>query len=284
MCISFLTCDFACSRKTYVELHKNCSILYADIVNYTSMTTTLEVKELVETLHELFVKFDQASEENDVLRIKFLGDCYCCVSGVPKETPYHARNCVELGLRMIKIIRRVREKVNLDVDMRIGIHSGSILSGVIGAHKWQYDIWSRDVAIANKLESTGVPGMLHVTEQVLNLLSSQDYKWKEGTPAAKEDPLLTENNIRTYLIEPVRYRDDEEAGPSSGVRSSNYIAPGTTSGTIRSNQLTNSRMPRASMPSKNFMRNSMERYLQMMTQIDDEMKRELELMPIGKFQ
>lgn len=261
-------------RKTYVELHKNVSVLYADIVNYTQMTTTLEVKDLVETLHELFVKFDQASEENDVLRIKFLGDCYCCVSGVPKETPNHARNCVELGLRMIKIIRRVREKLSLDIDMRIGIHSGSILSGVIGAHKWQYDIWSRDVAIANKLEATGVPGMLHITEQVLNLLPSQDYNWKDGTQAAKEDPLLMENNIKTYLIEPLKY--------SSSKSGNTFISNGNTGRSQASTS--SSRGPRASMATKNFMRNSMERYLQMMLQIDDEMKRELDQMPIGKFQ
>lgn len=272
------------SRKTYVELHKNVSVLYADIVNYTSMTTTLEVKELVETLHELFVKFDQASEENDVLRIKFLGDCYCCVSGVPKETPSHARNCVELGLRMIKIIGRVREKMNLDIDMRIGIHSGSILSGVIGAHKWQYDIWSRDVAIANKLESTGVPGRLHVTEQVLNLLSSEDYKWKEGTQAAKDDPLLKENNIHTYLIEPrTLHGEGRVCGGGSG-SSSTFRSAGTSSSHSRVHTSTANRIPRASMPAKNFMRNSMERYLQMMLQIDEEMKRELDQMPIGKFQ
>lgn len=270
--------QYSC-RKTYVELHKNVTVLYADIVNYTSMTTTLEVKDLVETLHELFVKFDQASEENDVLRIKFLGDCYCCVSGVPKETPSHARNCVELGLRMIKIIGRVREKVNLPIDMRIGIHSGSILSGVIGAHKWQYDIWSRDVAIANKLESTGVPGMLHITEQVLNLLSSQDYNWKEGTEIAKEDPLLMENNIRTYLIEPVKEVEARES------RSSRNPGPSSSgSGPSRPQISSSSRLPRVSIPAKNFMRNSMERYIQMMLQIDEEMKRELDQMPIGKFQ
>lgn len=259
-------------------------MLYADIVNYTSMTSQLEVKDLVETLHELFVKFDQASEENDVLRIKFLGDCYCCVSGVPKETPNHARNCVELGLRMIKIIQRVREKVNLDIDMRIGIHSGSILSGVIGAHKWQYDIWSRDVAIANKLESTGEAGMLHITEQVLNLLPCQDYICKEGTEAAKHDPLLIENNIKTYLIEPYKYGGGG-AGCSSSISSAMRSGrPSTARHNASSTTSSMSRNPRQSMPTKNFMRNSMERYLQMMLQIDDEMKRELDQMPIGKFQ
>lgn len=96
-----------------------------------------------------------------MLRIKFLGDCYYCVSGVPEPNPYHARSCVDLGLRMIRDIREVRaQRNNLNIDMRIGVHSGSIMSGVIGACKWQYDIWSKDVSIANRLETTGVPGYL----------------------------------------------------------------------------------------------------------------------------
>lgn len=127
--------------KLYVEEHKDVSILYADVVNYTMMTTQLPVRTLVETLHELFVKFDEASKEFNVLRIKFLGDCYYCVAGVPVKNKRHAKSCVDLGLRMIRDIREVRLSRNLDIDMRIGIHSGSIISGVIGACKWQYDIW-----------------------------------------------------------------------------------------------------------------------------------------------
>lgn len=97
-------------------------------------------------------------QEYNVLRIKFLGDCYYCVSGVPEPNPHHARSCVDLGLRMIRDIREVRAQRNLNIDMRIGVHSGSIMSGVIGACKWQYDIWSKDASIANRLETTGVPG------------------------------------------------------------------------------------------------------------------------------
>lgn len=142
--------------KLYIETHDNVSILYADVVNFTNITTRLPVRTLVETLHELFVKFDEASEEFNVLRIKFLGDCYYCVSGLPIKCEDHARNCVDLGLRMISDIRYVKNKRNLNIDMRIGIHSGTVIGGVIGALKWQYDVWSTDVLIANRLESTGV--------------------------------------------------------------------------------------------------------------------------------
>lgn len=116
--------------------------------------------------------------------------------------------------------------------------------------------------------------MLHITENTLNLLTSSHYNWREGTQAAKEDPLLMENNIRTYLIEPVKY-----GGASGTMRST-----ASTHTTSRSHVSSSSRYPRVSMPTMNFMRNSMERYIQMMLQIDDEMKRELDQMPIGKFQ
>lgn len=92
------------------------------------------------------------------MRIKFLGDCYYCVSGVPIKTKRHAKNCVDLGLRMIKDIRVVRIARNLNIDMRIGIHSGSIIGGVMGKIKWQFECWSKDVIIANKIESTGISG------------------------------------------------------------------------------------------------------------------------------
>uniref|UniRef100_A0A182SF05 adenylate cyclase n=1 Tax=Anopheles maculatus TaxID=74869 RepID=A0A182SF05_9DIPT len=199
---------FSLSRsKLYVQKHTNVTILYADVVNYTHMTTQLPVRTLVDVLHELFVKFDEASKEFNVLRIKFLGDCYYCVSGVPVRNKYHAKSCVNLGLRMIKDIRDVRMSRDLNIDMRIGIHSGSIISGVIGACKWQYDIWSKDVIIANKMESTGEAGKVHVTMQTLELLDGE-YIFEEGTQQAKEDPILVKHNIQTFLIVPQPGYDD----------------------------------------------------------------------------
>lgn len=86
----------------YVETHNNVSILYADVVNFSGLTVTLPVKKLVETLNDLFGHFDEASERHNVLRIKFLGDCYYCVSGVPTPNPHHAKNCVDLGQFIMK--------------------------------------------------------------------------------------------------------------------------------------------------------------------------------------
>ncbi|XP_051172100.1 adenylate cyclase type 2-like isoform X3 [Leptopilina boulardi] len=189
----------------YVETHNNVSILYADVVNFSGLTVTLPVKKLVETLNDLFGSFDEASERHNVLRIKFLGDCYYCVSGVPTPNAQHAKSCVDLGLDMIKIIKEVRARVKresgVDVNMRIGVHSGKIISGILGANKWQYDVWSRDVVIANKMEQTGKPGKVHITQETLNLLDANQY---DCVPAETiNDETLKKYGIKkSYLITP----------------------------------------------------------------------------------
>ncbi|CAD1477097.1 unnamed protein product [Heterotrigona itama] len=187
-----------------VETHNNVSILYADVVNFSGLTVTLPVRKLVETLNDLFGSFDEASERHNVLRIKFLGDCYYCVSGVPTPNSQHAKSCVDLGLDMIKIIKDVRAKVRresgVDVNMRIGVHSGNIISGILGNNKWQYDVWSRDVVIANKMEQTGKPGKVHVTQQTLDLVNANEY---DCVPVESlNDEVLKKYGIRSYLITP----------------------------------------------------------------------------------
>ncbi|XP_043649874.1 adenylyl cyclase X E [Drosophila teissieri] len=190
---------FTKTRHLFMEQHPEVSILEADMVDFTNLTTTMDVSELVAILHELFVSFDLAANHNRATRIKFLGDSYTCVTGIPSYFATHANACVNQALDMIEISREASQRRNKKIQLRVGVHSGEILAGIIGLTKWQFDIWSKDVDITNRLESSGLPGMVHISSRTLGLLDNH-YVYEEGTETAKQDPLLQRSNLSTYLI------------------------------------------------------------------------------------
>uniref|UniRef100_A0A8C6KYP1 Adenylate cyclase type 8 n=1 Tax=Nothobranchius furzeri TaxID=105023 RepID=A0A8C6KYP1_NOTFU len=187
-------------HKIYIHQYKDVSILFADIKCFTQLAINLSAQDLVRTLNELFGRFDRLAEEHHCLRIKILGDCYYCVSGVPEPQRAHARYAVEMGLAMISTIRLVRKQLKFDLDMRIGIHTGSVLCGVLGLQKWQFDVWSWDVGIANMLEAGGIPGRIHISRATLDCLEGV-YKTEDGHGGERND-FLQKHDIDTFLICP----------------------------------------------------------------------------------
>ncbi|KAM7382328.1 hypothetical protein PAMP_002065 [Pampus punctatissimus] len=182
----------------YMYRHENVSILFADIVGFTQLSSSCSAQELVKLLNELFARFDKLAAKYHQLRIKILGDCYYCICGLPDYREDHAACSIMMGLAMVEAISYVREKTQTDVDMRVGVHSGTVLGGVLGQKRWQYDVWSTDVTVANKMEAGGIPGRVHISQNTMECLHGE-FDVEPGNGGDRCD-YLRERGIETYLV------------------------------------------------------------------------------------
>ncbi|KAM6953995.1 adenylate cyclase type 3 [Aplochiton taeniatus] len=182
----------------YMYRHENVSILFADIVGFTQLSSACSAQELVKLLNELFARFDKLAADHFQLRIKILGDCYYCICGLPDYREDHAVCSIMMGLAMVEAISYVREKTKTEVDMRVGVHTGTVLGGVLGQKRWQFDVWSTDVTVANKMESGGIPGRVHISQSTKECLHGE-FELEPGNGGERCEYLL-EKGIDTYLV------------------------------------------------------------------------------------
>ncbi|CAK1578211.1 unnamed protein product [Parnassius mnemosyne] len=198
---------------------ENVSILFADIVGFTRMSSNKGAEELVNILNDLFEKFDELCLIHGCEKISTLGDCYYCVSGCPEPRPDHAACCVEMGLGMIEAIQEFDRERGEGVNMRVGVHTGTVLCGIVGTRRFKFDVWSNDVTFANKMESTGQPGRVHISEETSKFLGGS-YVLEEGDEVFGH---------KTYFIEGRQlnspYDHDQCITPSNPINLRLIISP-----------------------------------------------------------
>ncbi|KAH8387799.1 hypothetical protein KR093_009487, partial [Drosophila rubida] len=162
-------------RPFHMHSMENVSILFADIVGFTRMSSTKTAEQLVEILNDLFERFDDLCTLSGCEKISTLGDCYYCVSGCPEPRADHAICCVEMGLGMIDAMRCFDAQRHEGVKMRVGVHTGTVLCGIVGTRRVKFDVWSNDVSLANKMESSGKPEQVHISQETSSFLGDAYY-------------------------------------------------------------------------------------------------------------
>jgi len=181
---------------TIAEHYSDVSVMFADIVGFTRLSSTISPAELVRRLNQIFSTFDELSEQHGLEKIKTIGDAYMVVGGLPVPRVDHAQAIAQMALDMQAAIDLFNQNSNSDaINIRIGIHSGPVIAGVIGIKKFIYDLWGDTVNIASRMESHGLTGQIQVSETTYNQLKEKFILCERGEIQLKGRGLM-----RTFFL------------------------------------------------------------------------------------
>ena len=178
------------------DKHDEVSVLFADIVEFTPQSKNLNPKELVSILNTIFSQFDDLSTKYKIDKIKTIGDNYFAVSGLHANGRDSALKLINMAQDMIAIIKSINDSLSImNVSLRIGIHTGPVVAGVIGKNKFAYDLWGATVNMASRMESTGKKNKIQVSEDTYNITKG-DFDFLKRTRVNIKGIGL----VNTYLI------------------------------------------------------------------------------------
>ncbi len=155
------------------ERYDDATVLFADIVGFTPLAAEQSPLELVSLLNQIFSAFDRLVEKYNLEKIKTIGDAYMVVGGVPLPHPNHAIAVADMALDMMQVIQQFRRTDQTPLQLRIGIHTGSVVAGVIGIRKFSYDLWGDTVNLASRMESQGLPNTIQITSVTYERIQQQ---------------------------------------------------------------------------------------------------------------
>ena len=186
--------------RSYARKHDEVSVMFADIVGFTGIAETLSAEMLVTQLDEIFRAFDNIIEKYDLEKIKTIGDAYMCACGLPNENPENAKRAVQAGLDMQQFIKGFGQSLKIqnlpDIQIRVGIHTGPLVAGVVGNRKFAYDIWGDTVNLASQMEQHGEPGKINISGNTHSLVKDKFACTYRGKVPAK-----SKGEVDMYFVE-----------------------------------------------------------------------------------
>ena len=191
-----------------VDRFEAVTVLFADLVGFTALSASTTPEQLVTMLDELFSRFDRLAEAHGLEKIKTIGDAYMVVAGIPQPHAEHAAAIARMGLDMLAAVADYAQRTGAPLAIRIGVHTGPVVAGVIGQKKFIYDLWGDTVNTASRMESHGVPGRVHVTEATAGALADAFELEPRGPIDVKGKGVM-----RTFLV--VGLRAPSTAAPAT---------------------------------------------------------------------
>lgn len=158
-------------ERTVADRFEAVTVLFADIVGFTSIAARLPAARLVTDLDRIVSTFDELAAQVGVEKIKTVGDAYLAVAGVPEPQPDHADRAAELALRMTEALGTLAVELGIDYRLRVGLHTGPVLAGVIGRRKFSYDVWGDTVNVTSRLQGLAAPGDILLSQATRGALS-----------------------------------------------------------------------------------------------------------------
>jgi adenylate cyclase len=160
-------------ERTIVDSFREATVVFADIVDFTSFSASIAPSRTVQLLNDLFSGFDKLAETYELEKIKTIGDAYMVVGGIPTAMPEHAERCASMALDMLEVLHHFNRRNSLALDIRIGMNSGPVVAGIIGTKKFAYDLWGDTVNMASRMESHGQAGVIQISASTRDLLVDQ---------------------------------------------------------------------------------------------------------------
>ena len=206
--------------KATARRHEKVTVLFTDMKGFTQAAEKMTPEELVNELDECFIRFDEIVGHYGIEKIKTIGDSYMCAAGVPTSDPFHAHKCILAALEVRDLMddwRREREaQGKTPWILRIGVHSGPVVAGVVGKRKFAYDIWGDTVNTASRMESSGAPGEVNISGATYELIRDRFECESRGQVAAKNKGAIDMYFVRR--IKPAYSADEQGTRPNDTFR------------------------------------------------------------------
>jgi adenylate cyclase len=186
------------------DSHSDVTIMFADLVDFTKLSTNMPPAELVDLLNQVFSEFDRLAEKHGLEKIKTIGDAYMAIAGAPNARPDHAHVVADMALEMQAALANMATQTGKNLKMRIGINSGPVVAGVIGSTKFSYDLWGDTVNLASRMEQSGIPNGIQVAQATYELLKD-DYAFE----SRGNIPLKGKGETEAYILQARKIKASE---------------------------------------------------------------------------